>query len=99
MKINNSFTYETFLEFTKNLLAKNKATGTDQSQEKLEASRINAQRFKRLNKTAKIKQELQSIVETHQPVQIHSYFCLSRQKHTRGNWFLGTETRKRIKLD
>ncbi len=67
MQSKNTFTYDSFLEYTKELLADNKATGTDHSPAKIEASKINAQRFKRLNKTAKINAELKQIIEDNQP--------------------------------
>ncbi len=60
----NSFTYTNFKEHVKELFLANKATGEDHSESKLEATKLNLQRIKRLDKTAKVSEDLVSKIES-----------------------------------
>lgn len=53
-----NYSYEAYNQYVRTLLDQNKATGPDNSEEKLAATRINLQRIKRLDKMAVLSQEL-----------------------------------------
>lgn len=53
-----NYSYEAYNQYVRSLLNQNKATGPDNSEEKLAATKINLQRIKRLDKMAVLSQEL-----------------------------------------
>jgi hypothetical protein len=67
MDCTNTFTFETYFNHIQRLLIENKATGGDQSLEHIEATKINVQRIKRINKTGKIHDSIQSVIKANQP--------------------------------
>ena len=58
MQVLNAYSYSEFIEHIQRLYTQGKATGTDHSDDRLKATKINLQRFKRLNKTAQINPEI-----------------------------------------
>ncbi len=56
--IKNKMTYEAYFELTKKLVDAGKTTGQDQSESMVEYTRLNFQRMKRWNKTAKLSDEV-----------------------------------------
>ena len=52
MQYTNSFTFEEYFSHIQTLLSENKTTGEDHSPERVEATKMNFQRIKRINKTS-----------------------------------------------
>lgn len=69
------YSYNEFLSLIENLIAENKTTGNNQSEEYLHYTRLNFQRMKRWNKTASLPEDLKKDFENMQPQ----------------NWFVITE--------
>lgn len=60
------YSYNEFLAFTEELVAANKTTGTDQSPEMVEYTRLNLHRMQRWNKTFKVSDSLQQAAQSAQ---------------------------------
>lgn len=61
------YSYEQFLDFTKELVAAGKTSGPDQSPEMAEYTRINLQRMERWGKTFQTPEPMAQLVKTAQP--------------------------------
>jgi hypothetical protein len=57
-KINNSYSYDAYIQLIDGLLANNKTTGSDQSESRVAYTQLNRQRIKRLDKKAELLPEL-----------------------------------------
>ena len=58
--LDESFTYETYRKFVDYLLAKGKSTGTEQTPERYEYTKLNVQRMNRLDKSIVLNDELKA---------------------------------------
>ncbi|NOQ72849.1 MAG: thioredoxin family protein [Crocinitomix sp.] len=67
MQYTNSFTFEQYFSHIQALLKENKTTGEDQSQERVEATKINVQRIKRIHKRGEVHDSVRSLIQAHQP--------------------------------
>ena len=63
MRVLNIYSYSEFLEHVEDLFAQGNVTGDVDSVERLEATKINISRFKRLNKTARIDPDILDVLE------------------------------------
>ncbi len=62
--INKAFTYPQFVQFTEQLVAENRTTGSNQSEAYLNYTRMCLQRMNRWNKTAKVSAKMAHLVES-----------------------------------
>lgn len=62
MHVLNAFSYSEFLEHVKSLFAQGNVTGDENNIDRLEATKINISRFKRLDKTAKVDPEVFNVL-------------------------------------
>lgn len=66
----NEFSYSELLNLVKTLFAKNLVTGLEQSEAKLEATKINIQRFDRIYKTTALNEDLKNALKNIKTPQI-----------------------------
>ena len=62
-QIDHGYTFEQYLELVERLIEKNQTTGPDQSGEKVEMTRLNYQRVKRILKTCRIPDDLKDKIQ------------------------------------
>jgi thioredoxin-like negative regulator of GroEL len=70
----NAISYANFIDLVQQLYADNKVTGAEQTAVRLEATKINLQRIKRLNKVTTLNDKLRSVFEKVKSKQIWIVF-------------------------
>lgn len=60
----NAYSYKEFIQLVKNLFNQNRVTGAEQSEAKLEATKINIQRFDRIYKNTVLSEELTQTIKS-----------------------------------
>lgn len=63
-QIDKGYTFKRYLDLVQNLVENNKTTGPDQSGEKVEMTRLNFQRLKRIQKTCRIPETLEAKIRS-----------------------------------